>query len=115
MKMKMQQMTKMKMKVMTNQLAKARRENGLRRALSVHIIMKKQKWQDRCRDIIAYHEKHEASVRDIADEYGLSVGQAATCLTLAFAMRVHDELENIKHYTKALEFIKDKDFRRHFD
>lgn len=65
--------------------------------------------------MLKFQEKQNASVRDVADEFGYSVGQTANCLTLAYALRVYEELEDVKHYTKAIKFIKVKNFRRSFD
>lgn len=73
----------------------------------------KQTWQRRVESMVEYNEEHNLSCRDLAEQLNISKSQASTDLTLGYALRVYNELEEVANYTDALKFVKDKNFNRH--
>jgi len=76
------------------------------------MLKKKSTWQDTCKELVKAQEENSLSCRELSHIVGYSHGTISQCLTLGYALRVYPELEKIKHLTKALEFIKDKKFKR---
>jgi hypothetical protein len=78
-------------------------------------LKKKMSWQIKCSEMVEQHEKDFDSVRDMAEEFGYSVGSIAQFLTVGYAMRVYPEIEQMTHFTSALNFVKMRKFKRNFD
>ena len=79
-------------------------------------ITLKVSWQVRCSMLVEMQERDNLSCRELAAQTGYSLGMMAQSLTLGYALRVYPkQLGDIKHFTQALKFVKEKNFKRKLD
>lgn len=75
-------------------------------------MIKKLTWQQKAIEVDKFQRETGYKIREISDELGFSIGDICNCLRLVAAMKEFPELDKIKTYTGAVEFITKKGFRK---
>jgi len=83
------------------------------------IAPKKLAWQQKVRDILAFHiecihRNKSWTLKDTARELNRSVGGISQDINLAYYMRSHPEMGELKNYVDAVEWMRAKKYALRF-
>jgi len=76
-------------------------------------VPKKPTWQERVKEVLAYHiqcmhKDRYWTIKKTAKELNRSVGSVSQDINLAYFIRSHPQVENLRTYVQALEWMKAK-------